>query len=78
MIQINVDPANPGQFFACCGLFELADRLWPGCETWFDKSGMEFSIGHSAREDLDAGALLHERSSPFAETGFARGTITMG
>src|SRR5215469_3251740 len=29
-IQIAVDPANPGQFFACCGLLELADRLWPG------------------------------------------------
>lgn len=29
-IRINVDLSNPGQFFACCGLFELADRLWPG------------------------------------------------
>jgi len=28
-IQINVDLSNPGQFFACCGLLELADRLWP-------------------------------------------------
>lgn len=28
-IHINVDLSNPGQFFACCGLFELADRLWP-------------------------------------------------
>lgn len=28
-ICINVDLFNPGQFFACCGLFELADRLWP-------------------------------------------------
>jgi hypothetical protein len=28
-IRINVDPTNPGQFFACCGLLELADRLWP-------------------------------------------------
>jgi CRISPR-associated protein Csb3 len=26
-ISIPVDVANPGQFFACCGLFELADRL---------------------------------------------------
>src|SRR5262249_25951334 len=24
--------ANPGQFFACCGLLELADRLWPEAE----------------------------------------------
>jgi CRISPR-associated protein Csb3 len=34
---VNVDPTNPGQFFACCGLLELADRLWPdpGAEGWF-------------------------------------------
>ena len=29
-IRIAVDPTNPGQFFACCGLLELADRLWSG------------------------------------------------
>jgi hypothetical protein len=34
-IRINVDPTNPGQFFACCGLLELADRLWFGAEGWF-------------------------------------------
>jgi CRISPR-associated protein Csx14 len=34
-IQIVVEPTNPGQFFACCGLLELADRLWPGAEGWF-------------------------------------------
>jgi hypothetical protein len=31
-----VDLTNPGQFFACCGLLEFADRLWPGAEGWFD------------------------------------------
>lgn len=31
-ITIPVDLTNPGQFFACCGLLELADRLWPGAE----------------------------------------------
>jgi CRISPR-associated protein Csx14 len=31
-ITLNVDLTNPGQFFACCGLLELADRLWPGAE----------------------------------------------
>ncbi len=36
-IRVNVDPTNPGQFFACCGLLELADRLWPGAEGWFEK-----------------------------------------
>jgi CRISPR-associated protein Csb3 len=34
-IRINVDVTNPGQFFACCGLLELANRLWPGAEGWF-------------------------------------------
>ena len=33
--SVAVDPTNPGQFFACCGLLELADRLWPGAEGWF-------------------------------------------
>lgn len=37
-IGVRVDPANPGQFFACCGLLELADRLWGGAEGWFDSS----------------------------------------
>lgn len=34
-IHVRVDLSNPGQFFACCGLLELADRLWPGAEAWF-------------------------------------------
>jgi CRISPR-associated protein Csb3 len=33
-IAIPVDLTNPGQFFACCGLLELADRLWPGAAGW--------------------------------------------
>jgi CRISPR-associated protein Csb3 len=36
-IKINVDPTNPGQFFACCGLLELADRLWTGAQGWFER-----------------------------------------
>lgn len=41
-IRIDVDVTNPGQFFACCGLLELADRLWPGAEGWFE--GRSFRI----------------------------------
>lgn len=33
--MVPVDLTNPGQFFACCGLLELADRIWPGAEGWF-------------------------------------------
>lgn len=36
-IRINVDVTNPGQFFACCGLLELADRIWPGAEARFEE-----------------------------------------
>ena len=43
-ITINVDVTNPGQFFACCGLLELADRLWPGAEGWFGDDEREFRV----------------------------------
>lgn len=43
-ISIRVDPTNPGQFFACCGLLDLADRLWDGAEGWFDEDGFLFSL----------------------------------
>ena len=43
-ITVNVDLTNPGQFFACCGLLELADRLWPGAEGWFVIECGEFAI----------------------------------
>lgn len=36
-IAIPVNLANPGQFFACCGLLELANRLWSGTEGRFDR-----------------------------------------
>lgn len=53
--SVNVDPTNPGQFFACCGLLELADRLWPGAEGWFAKDGRQF---HVACGDHNLGQLL--------------------
>jgi hypothetical protein len=34
-ICVAVDPSNPGEFFACCGLLELADRLWSRAQGWF-------------------------------------------
>ncbi|MGO9466995.1 MAG: hypothetical protein ACLQVF_22875 [Isosphaeraceae bacterium] len=54
-IRANVAPTNPGQFFACCGLLELADRLWGEAEGWFDRG--EFRVtGGGALPDL-IGAL---------------------
>jgi CRISPR-associated protein Csb3 len=38
-IRVAVDPCNPGEFFACCGLLELADRLWSRAEGWFSNGG---------------------------------------
>jgi len=56
--SVNVDVSNPGQFFACCGLLELADRLWPGAEGWFDEPSGTFSLSsHSADATLDQ--LVH-------------------
>ena len=54
-ITVAVDPTNPGQFFACCGLLELAARLWPGAEGWFADGGREFEIacGGTLRELLE-------------------------
>lgn len=41
-IRVKVDVTNPGQFFACCGLLELADRLWPGAEGCFSLDDQMF------------------------------------
>ena len=49
VITLNVDASNPGQFFACCGLLQLAERLWAGAEAWF--SGSAFCI--SCKGTLD-------------------------
>jgi len=55
-ISVNVDVTNPGQFFACCGLLELADRLWPGAEGWF--SGPCFHVACTAEPcELIAGVV---------------------
>lgn len=43
-ISVEVNASNPGQFFACCGLLELADRLWPGAEGWFSPEDDKFRI----------------------------------
>ena len=50
-IRIHVDPTNPGQFFACCGLLELADRLWGFAEGWFEARAFQIKTE-------DAGASL--------------------
>jgi CRISPR-associated protein Csx14 len=51
-IRVNVDPTNPGQFFACCGLLELADRMWQGAEGWFEKGQFHIACGGTLHELL--------------------------
>lgn len=38
-ITVPVDLTNPGQFFACCGLLELASRMDPSAESCFTDGG---------------------------------------
>lgn len=54
-----VDPANPGQFFACCGLLELADRKWPGVTTGsFEPHGRVFRVRVDRADPGDLRAQL--------------------
>jgi len=50
---MNVDAANPGQFFACCGLLELAHRLGLGAEGWFDIDGFHVLLPNGISESLE-------------------------
>lgn len=44
-LDLPVQVANPGQFFACCGVLELAQRLWPGAVGWFRAEAPVFCLG---------------------------------
>ena len=46
--SVKVDVTNPGQFFACCGLLELTNILWPGAEGWFEAGS--FFVNAANRE----------------------------
>ena len=50
MIRLNVDLTNPGQFFGCCGVFELAQRLWPHATAHFD--GAHFVVSDGDLKEL--------------------------
>jgi CRISPR-associated protein Csb3 len=49
---INVDVVNPGQAIACCGVLELAHRLWPGAEGSFEDT--QFLVAIPERSDDNA------------------------
>ena len=58
-IKIQVDPTNPGQFFACCGLLELADRLTGKAEGWFEKDKGEFVINAETNLETLTQKIVH-------------------
>jgi hypothetical protein len=57
-ITIPVDYANPGQYFACCGLLELAEKLWPGSEGWFEVGAATCAFHIAARPEATLVKLL--------------------
>jgi CRISPR-associated protein Csb3 len=57
--QVKVDLTNPGQFFACCGLLELADRMWGGAEGWFEPNQGAFHLGAKDGGNHEGNELLH-------------------
>jgi CRISPR-associated protein Csx14 len=50
MIRLDVDLTNPGQFFGCCGVFELAQRLWPRATAHF--AGAHFVVSDGDLKEL--------------------------
>lgn len=54
--MVNVDATNPGQFFACCGLLELAHRMYPrdATEGWFADGVFCVTVACSRPAELDA------------------------
>jgi CRISPR-associated protein Csb3 len=75
-IRVNVDPTNPGQFFACCGLLELADQLWEGAEGRFE--GRDFLLaairptGDTCSERLMSSLLGCRLSNTMSQRQLAR------
>src|SRR3954467_14091594 len=61
-INLAVDPTNPGQFFACCGLLELAHRLSSEAHGWFDCRKFFLSADRGLKELLSA--MIARRPEP--------------
>jgi CRISPR-associated protein Csb3 len=50
VIRFEVDLTNPGHFFGCCGVFELAQRLWPSARARFE--GPHFVVSDGDIDEL--------------------------
>jgi len=66
MTRRDVDLRNPGQFFACCGALELANRLWPGSEGWFgrQKGRANFHIATYSGHNDPLGKIVRSLCDP--------------
>ncbi len=57
--KVKVDVTNPGQFFACCGLLELAHCLWPGAEGYFHDNQFAVDVPTNVN-GADLASLIRE------------------
>jgi len=60
-LRVRLDPCNPGQFLACCGLFELLDLEYPGLLARFEYDANRPRLAHfvaSAENDGAVGVVL--------------------
>lgn len=71
MISLDVDLCNPGQFFGCCGLFELAQRLWPQATARFENASFVVSEGNLAELIIQTTQAPLEVLEPANETSSA-------
>lgn len=62
-IELRLDPENPAQFFACCGLFELATLL---SET-NGQPGVEAAFDYDRRQPRNALFRLHRSPKSLSE-----------
>jgi CRISPR-associated protein Csb3 len=77
-LRVRLDPTNPGQFFACCGLLELADRAWCGAEACFEDGGGAFRVMPLAPGAPDAharGLLDALRTAPLVNPRVSRARL---
>lgn len=63
MIRVPVDLTNPGQYFACCGLFELAHRALSAPTARFEESEFVIDAPSGTLESLVASV----QSAPLVE-----------
>ncbi len=68
-MAINVNLRNPGQFYACCGLLELAHHLW-GTEAcgWFDTTRFCLHVSERSLDDVNRQLMDLLRKMTFEAT----------